>query len=144
MGLQSRQDWRAAWIQHMRLDHWAIAESWCTMQHNSIFWSSVVYIRPWWSLSPWAWISFPGQDRMPPGIGFGNSQEIHFLDPNSAKHTWTSVFVYSWSEHKNGCALSNILRTRILPSAFPLSLCFQREHESFGSTLVQSGVVVML
>lgn len=81
---------------------------------------------------------------MPPGIGFGNSQEIH-LDQNNAKHTWTSLFVYSWSECKDGCALSNTLRTGILPSALPLSLPFPKEQESFGSRLVvQSGVMVMM
>lgn len=81
---------------------------------------------------------------MPLGIGFGSSQEIH-LDPNSAKHTWTSLFVYSWFEHKDGCALSNALRIGILPSALPLSLPFPNEQESFGSRLAaQSEAIVTL
>ena len=81
---------------------------------------------------------------MPPGIGFGRSQEIH-LDPNSAKHTSTSLFVYGWSEHMDGCVLSNALRTGILPSVLPLSLPFPKEQKSLGSRLVvQPGVMVML
>lgn len=81
---------------------------------------------------------------MPSGTALGSSQEIH-LDPNSARHTQTSLFVYHWTEHEDGCALSNALRTGILPSALPFSLPFPREQESSGSRLVvQSGVVITL
>lgn len=95
-------------------------------------------------LPPLSLISSPGKDCMPSGTAFGSSQEIH-LDPNSARHTRTSLFVYCWTEHKDGCALSNALRTGTLPSALPFSLPFPREQESSGSRLVvQSGVMVTL
>lgn len=81
---------------------------------------------------------------MPPGTGFGSSQGIH-LDPGSAKHTWISPFVYSWSEHKDRCTLSNAPRTGIQPSALLLSLPFPEEQESLGSRLfMQSGSMVIL
>lgn len=93
--------------------------------------------------SPWAWISFSGKDHMPPGTEFGSSQGIH-LDLSGAKHSWISLFVYSWSKHKDRCALSNGPRTGIHPCALSFSLLYPKELESFESGLVLSEVMVML
>lgn len=128
-GLQSGQDGRAAWIQHTRLNHWALSKSRCSMSQPSG--SPII------------------PDFLPrKGLhAFRHSiwkQPGNTFRPKQCK-AHSDIAVYCWTEHKDGCALSNGLRTGTLPSALPFSLPFPREQESSGSRLVvQSGVMVTL